>query len=181
MARAGCTLLICTSPGCPLAPSTQFLQTSPCFTSWPPPRPQQVTLNPSTSLQQLPPPASCPASFPGPGSHWPERGAEPGGLGGRGGQGTARAEPWQQAGCSTTLANPSCTGKSTDPVVTCPMYPRSRCIYHACVLAGLLGSREKPCNSCNGVRLKVSSYQISSHHVSSLPLFPFLGRALGSL
>lgn len=33
---------------------------------------------------------------------------------------------------STTLAKPSCTGKSTDLVVTRPMYPRSRCIYHAC-------------------------------------------------
>lgn len=33
---------------------------------------------------------------------------------------------------STTLAKPSCTGKSTDLIVTRPMYPRSRCIYHAC-------------------------------------------------
>jgi len=33
---------------------------------------------------------------------------------------------------SAALARPSCTGKSTDLVVTRPVCPRSRCIYHAC-------------------------------------------------
>lgn len=104
-------------------------------------------------------------------------GAEPGGLGGRGYTAQPMAAqneplpPW----ASTKLAKPSCTGKSTDLVVTHPVYPCSRCIYHACRAGRTPGGREQPCKSCTGVPLKVSSYQTSSHQISSLPLFPFLG------
>lgn len=109
MAGAGCTLLICTVPGCPLAPSPQSLPKSPCVTSWPLPRPQQVTLNPSTSLEQLPLPSSCPPSFPEPGSHWQEWGTELGGLGGWDTH-THTAQPGQSHG-STRDAAASPAGK----------------------------------------------------------------------
>lgn len=164
---------------CSFAPSLGIPWPLPLHPSRPapasPPGPHPA---PGTSLEQLPLPSSCPPPSPEPGSCWQEKGVEPGGRVGHDRALAARRMPPLTLWASTMLAKPSCTGESTDLVVTRPVYLVAAVFTmvpcwpdSSAVVRNPVTAQRSP--------IKVSSYQISSHQVSSLPLFPFLGVALG--